>query len=371
MKRISLTVILVLTIVGSLIAQNRMVNFEQGTLAEALAKAKAANKPVFFDGYAEWCPPCKYMITKVFTQDKVADFFNENFICIKVDLGKGEGKELSSKYKIQLLPTFLILDADGKMIHRIVGRHEAEPFIEMVKQGLNPETSLAKQAERYKNGNREPQFLLNYFNELKKASMREDAAPVALDYLSTLDDKDKATKECWLIYDQYANELLGKDFIYILSNRAKFNSIVGDSVVNEKISRVFTNKMMSLLSAAKYKEEAKKVKELIATYKPIDANRYVSYLKLADATANKKGSSIVALTDKLFTDFPLSIYERYYVLYNVVPVAVEVSSKNELKRLLKKVDDQVSKVQLTRKERTDYEKLKVQLVSKIDGSVNK
>ena len=90
--------LLPLTFGGSLLAQNRSVSFEDTTLAVSLAKAKAANKLIFFDGYATWCGPCKYMSNTVFKQDKVADFFNANFVNVKFDMEKGEGIELAKTF---------------------------------------------------------------------------------------------------------------------------------------------------------------------------------------------------------------------------------------------------------------------------------
>ena len=74
----------------------RSIVFEEIGLKEALEKAKKENKLVFIDAYTAWCQPCVMMGKNVFTLDKVADFYNRNFINLKIDFGKE--KELSEKY---------------------------------------------------------------------------------------------------------------------------------------------------------------------------------------------------------------------------------------------------------------------------------
>lgn len=52
---------------------------------EALAKAKAENKPIFLSvGYAS-CHWCHVMERESFTDETIAVFLNENFVCVKVD----------------------------------------------------------------------------------------------------------------------------------------------------------------------------------------------------------------------------------------------------------------------------------------------
>ena len=64
------------------------IEFFHGTWAEAKAKAKAEDKLIFVDAYAEWCGPCKRMSAQTFPDPKAGEFFNPNFICLKIDMEK-------------------------------------------------------------------------------------------------------------------------------------------------------------------------------------------------------------------------------------------------------------------------------------------
>ena len=105
----------------------RSIVFEEIGLKEALEKAKKENKLVFIDAYTAWCQPCVMMGKNVFTLDKVADFYNRNFINLKIDFGKE--KELAEKYAVRGYPAFLFLNGNGKLVYAAGGYTEADAFI--------------------------------------------------------------------------------------------------------------------------------------------------------------------------------------------------------------------------------------------------
>ena len=48
---------------------------------------------------------------------------------------KGEGRELLKRYGMQVFPTYLLLDAAGNEVHRVVGGHDAGEFIRLIREG--------------------------------------------------------------------------------------------------------------------------------------------------------------------------------------------------------------------------------------------
>lgn len=109
---------------------NPEINFFQGTFDEAVQKAKDEKKFLFVDAYAVWCGPCKYMSKYVFTDLKVAEFFNANFINYKYDMEKGEGPAFAIERKVAGYPTLIFLKSDGKELDRNLGGLTVEQLLD-------------------------------------------------------------------------------------------------------------------------------------------------------------------------------------------------------------------------------------------------
>lgn len=119
-------------------AQNtKGIQFQKISFADALKLAKKEKKNIFLDAYASWCGPCKMMDSRVFSEARVGEFFNKNFINLKVDMEKdADGPELFKRYKVQAYPTMLFINGDGKAVHTILGFRNADAFLAEAKSGL-------------------------------------------------------------------------------------------------------------------------------------------------------------------------------------------------------------------------------------------
>ena len=69
------------------------------------------------------------MTEQVFPQKEVGNYMNDKFICLKVNMEKGEGPTLGNKYGVEAFPTFLIIDPNGSLCHRFAGYSTADKFI--------------------------------------------------------------------------------------------------------------------------------------------------------------------------------------------------------------------------------------------------
>lgn len=110
--------------------------FIDGSWDAMAKKARATKKYIFFDAYASWCGPCKLLKSTTFKDKAVSDFFNENFVNGSMDMEKGEGPKLATKWGIQGYPTLIVLDASGNVVARSLGFLKPADLLKFGKSAL-------------------------------------------------------------------------------------------------------------------------------------------------------------------------------------------------------------------------------------------
>ena len=145
MKKILIIFIGTILFLPAIAQQNEGINFVFPKPFEDILKvAKAENKNIFVDCFATWCGPCKLLSKQTFPLKEVGDFFNKRFVCVQYDIEKGNGIKFHSMYKSHIpgLPTMLVVNPEGKVIHAIVGFRSGKALIEDITNGLEGKTSL-------------------------------------------------------------------------------------------------------------------------------------------------------------------------------------------------------------------------------------
>ena len=113
------------------------IHFDKIDLAKATEKAAKENKMIFIDAYTTWCGPCKIMAKTTFKDPDVADFFNKNFVNIKIEMEKdADGPDVARKYKVRAYPTLLIIRPDGSLVKQVIGLQSKERLMAFGKSVL-------------------------------------------------------------------------------------------------------------------------------------------------------------------------------------------------------------------------------------------
>jgi len=301
---------------GALLAQHGGMAFsESASWKEILAEAKASNRVIFMDAYTTWCGPCKMMAKNVFTDETVGDFYNANFVNVKMDMEAGEGVALASEYSVRAYPTLLFIDGDGAIVHRAVGYHEAAAFVELGKKALDPSTRISGLKARYASGDRSPEFLKTYTESLYGA-MDNSYGDAAKAYLATQTDLN--TPENLQFIFQFTDSADSEMFGHIIKNKAAFEQHFGKEMVMGKVEQLIAQKVMS----GKGAPDLEKVEALYARAYPEDADQMSARFRMNyyQMTGNKDdfAKAAVAYFDKYPSKNMMELNNAAWTFYEAV-----------------------------------------------------
>lgn len=117
--------------------QNYISVFTSMQLNHYLTLAKKEHKPVIIDFYADWCPDCQLMETRVFNHPQVIQSLKK-FMWIKIDMTNDSPEiwAIQEQYGISGPPTFLFYGADGSALKEFnfVGLKSEQSFLEILKR---------------------------------------------------------------------------------------------------------------------------------------------------------------------------------------------------------------------------------------------
>ncbi len=222
-----------LLIPAILFCQNNGIHFQANTWDEAVALARAENKLIFVDGYTTWCAPCKVMDEYVFTHEMTGDLHNSKFINLKVDMEKGMGPLLASRYGVTSYPAYLYLAWDGTLVHKTQGYQNIEKLIDQGNIALQPYRLERALNDRFKGGDRIPDFLYNLisFRKQKEDPSYKDIIPLYLD-----SEKDWMKSQTMQLVFDHVSTFDSKMFLHMAENKYEYSDVVGAEAFNKKFN---------------------------------------------------------------------------------------------------------------------------------------
>lgn len=207
------------------------IRFFEGTWDEAVAEAKRLDRIIFVDAYAVWCGPCKKMAADVFPDDKVGEFYNKNFINLKLDAEKGEGLKFREKYPISAFPTLFYIDYTGEVVQQVKGAQQIDGFIELGKKALTKIDRSQQYVAAYESGDRDPELVLNYVRALNKAG--KSSIKISNEYLRS--QKDLSTPFNLRFILEAAAEADSRIFDLLIERRTAIEALESAQVVKDRI----------------------------------------------------------------------------------------------------------------------------------------
>lgn len=355
--------VLLFTCMFVMVSVFAQTNFQELSLAKALEKAKAENKYVFVDCYTSWCGPCKMMASTILPLKEVGEYMNENFVCVKFDMEKGEGRDIQAKYRVSSYPTFLILNPDGSLLYAVVGATASgDEFLNRVKEAFD-ENSAGNLAAEYEKGNRDMVFLEKYIQALLKACDVEKAQKIAQDVLASLDDEEKCSASFWYIFgDQDLSPVESGNVAYLLKHVDKFRQNVGVEKVDSVLAGLFEVQLEDILRG---RNKTATIADVEAAEKRLDSYHLTGqdylfdYIALIKAVKSRNTGETLALYKKIFPK--LSDGKIAYLYFSPMIELKDKWTKEQKKELIDLTNQLAEQIQMSQ--------LKISIKQFADGSI--
>ena len=324
-------------ILPAMAQENVGVQFLDKPLGELLLQAKQENKLVFIDCYSTYCGPCKAMLRKEFPKKEMGDYLNASFVSAKMNLDLGDGPQLSRKWDVHSFPTFLFMDSDGNILHRMQGYMPAEQFIREAKKGLADNTFRALE-KKYQQGDRSREVVLAYMEGLKGMGRSQALHQVVTDFLATPQTDLLADTLAFSLFCQYVRSPYDSIFLKAYKNREAFIERYG-AMAERKLENVWWEypRSFTVFEGTEFKgfdrEKLQKYAAFMKQYN-VDADRILLDIDLSQACYIEDYEGMWKLA-KQYYDMPDA--QDGTLNYTFTLLAEYLKEKKDLKKLAKMI----------------------------------
>lgn len=245
------------------------INFkEKISLQDALKQAVEQDRLVFIDFFTDWCKPCKQMDLEVFSKSSPGEFFNQNFINIKLNAEKGENIAVAKRFNINAYPTYIFLNENGSTVIRFSGLISEEELMGKAKIALteknDPNTFEVLQQRYFKQPNSTNLFkylqkrtslamtsdalIKRYFDNLPQLEILSKKNFDLLTAQEYVDIQSRAFKFLWKAYNLSTDSLFKEKAFHVLemSLRLSYHKAVRNKSLKDMNYITSLNKQISM-----------------------------------------------------------------------------------------------------------------------------
>jgi len=289
-KRLLLS-LLFLAMITEVSAQEKGINFFHGSWEEAIEKAKSEKKLIFIDFYTKWCGPCRSMADEVFVLKQIGDFYNQNFINIKIDAETTAGAPVAKAYKVSVYPTFAFVDPQSQeLVHYSTGRQEEEIFLLTGQSALKKEKSSSYLEKLATEGSKDLSFMYEFAVYNASKWNRELADKYIAMYIQE-SGYNLLNPGLWWYFNTFVKDRKNTLASEFLNNIEKYSSVYGVKKTDEILFSLFrsANTVGELDTAPEFPGK-EYLKKKIALNQAIRNKDYtLAKEKLEDITSNPEG----------------------------------------------------------------------------------
>lgn len=214
-------------------ANSQGISFLKTNLQGAFDSAKRANKILFVEIYLNGCPHCA-ALAPVLEEKKVGDYYNSNFVSIKIEANSDDSRALQQQKNLTYVefPMFFYFDPlTGQSIHQASPGERptrAEAIEEVLNHGrdaLTPNQRTSNYPTRYAQGDRNITFLINYCRYAKAHKNDKLVAQINNDLAKIIvKPEDLESKVAFYIIQRLINDFDNPIAAYFFKNLDKYRA---------------------------------------------------------------------------------------------------------------------------------------------------
>ncbi|MEP5611255.1 MAG: DUF255 domain-containing protein [Cyclobacteriaceae bacterium] len=228
------------------LAASSQITFAELEWSNVLEKAKTEKKVIFLEAYASWSEPCQLLEKYTFSDLEVANFYNENFLSVRLDMEKYPGIGLAEKFDVSIYPTMLFIDSNENLLHRGCGAMEAGELLELGKVALG-ESNWQTMNVRFKEGERENTFVLRYLAMMEEGCL--NAEGFAQKLLAETSTEELINEGTFALIEEYQWDIYSREFEFLKKNKELFEKVLGRERVHDKIFNTYLAQYQEIYAA--------------------------------------------------------------------------------------------------------------------------
>ena len=312
MKKLVVIVSFLLPILIQAQTEHAGIKFEHGQRWKSIiAQAKAAHKYVFADCYTTWCGPCKYMATKVFTNDTIGQFFNEHFVCAKVQIDSSkedndavksfyaDAAAINKQYKIRVYPTYLIFSPEGELVHKFIGAMDVAEFLAKGQECINPATQYYVLQKKFSKSLKDSAFLRKL--TMAAWAVEEDCSKYFKAYSAT--QSSMFTKDNAELIKKVTGKTTDTGFTMVLNHIEEYDRVMEKGKANSLIVSVVVYEELKKIQKSGIMEINKTLEDRILKAYPNQSKQILLNMKVNIYTYTKDWKKLESVITEYMKDF--------------------------------------------------------------------
>lgn len=222
------------------------IQFKPAPIEKVFQEARRAGKPVFVEIYSPTCHVCQSFIPTL-ADSRVGKFYNSKFINTKLDINQPATRAFLDNHRLFVpsLPLFLYFDPQQNLIHFAMSNNSPDEVIRHGTNALSPQTRSQTMKSRYQQGERSPNFLIDYamFSRVTK----DTAANIAAmnEYARQQSSAAMASQTNWLALQKLVLDYENPLFQYMLSHLDTFRKAYGAQETQQVAENILMSSLFS------------------------------------------------------------------------------------------------------------------------------